>query len=250
MEAANALATTVATLQAEQASTVRLAASLTVAEHLLPQWLSRMRATHPDQAVELQVENSDRVVDLVRAGRVELGFVEAPEPPAGLASAQVATDRLVVICAPDHPWARRRRPVTPAELGATPLVVRGGCRRPPNPRPAIRAARHRPGPPGGGDGLPHGHLPAVATGVAPGVVSVLAAAADVESGRLRCVEVVGLDLGRQFPRCVAVSGPSALPAVASRRVSRRPAGAQVQPGDQGRHRGMLVDRQTSIVIRS
>ncbi|MFE6489904.1 LysR substrate-binding domain-containing protein, partial [Streptomyces sp. NPDC057757] len=42
----------------------------------------------------------------------------------GLAGAVVAADRLVVVVAPGHRWARRRTPLTGAELAATPLVLR------------------------------------------------------------------------------------------------------------------------------
>lgn len=44
--------------------------------------------------------------------------------PAGLSSRQVGEDRLVVVVAPQHPWARRRKPVELAELAATRLIVR------------------------------------------------------------------------------------------------------------------------------
>lgn len=36
----------------------------------------------------------------------------------------VGADRLVLVVAPTHAWARRRTPVTAAELAATPLVLR------------------------------------------------------------------------------------------------------------------------------
>src|SRR3546814_19460528 len=54
----------------------------------------------------------------------DLGFVESPTVPKSLSSVTVARDSLVVVVHPDHPWARRRKPLTVAELAATPLLVR------------------------------------------------------------------------------------------------------------------------------
>jgi DNA-binding transcriptional LysR family regulator len=72
----------------------------------------------------LKVTNSEQVAALVASGQIALGFTEAPSVPRGLGSRQVAADWLAVVVAPDHPWARRRRPVSVAELARTRLIVR------------------------------------------------------------------------------------------------------------------------------
>lgn len=41
-----------------------------------------------------------------------------------LDSAVIAHDRLIVVTAPSHPWARRRSPLSAAELASTPLILR------------------------------------------------------------------------------------------------------------------------------
>ena len=81
-----------------------VAASLTVAEHLLPAWLGELRRSAPELHVGLQVTNSSRVCDLVRDAVVDLGFIESPGSLRGLRSHAVADDRLVLVVAPDHPW--------------------------------------------------------------------------------------------------------------------------------------------------
>lgn len=103
---------------------VRLAASMTVAEYLMPDWLLGLRAHCPSVAVSLQVVNSREVVRLVSAGAVEIGFVECPGMDEGLDSCIVGTDELVAVVAPHHPWARRSRPLSAAELANSPLVCR------------------------------------------------------------------------------------------------------------------------------
>lgn len=114
-----------AALRLERRDRLRLAASLTVAEHLLPRWLVSFAANHEHAPkVSFTAANSDHVFDLVRAGDVELGFVEGSRVPTGLRSRTIARDELVLVVAPDHPWARLRRPVDATELARTPLVTR------------------------------------------------------------------------------------------------------------------------------
>lgn len=172
-----------------------VAASMTVAEHLIPRWLGEFRAVRSDVQIQLQVHNSMQVCDAAAAGECDVGFVEGPSVPQGLYSTPVARDRLVVVVAPGHPWARRRRPLTVAELAATPLVVRevgSGTRR---TLDLALEEYDRPPPL-----LELGSSAAVRTsvlgGVGPAVLSTLAVSEYLDSGRLRAVDVDGLDLSR------------------------------------------------------
>lgn len=126
VEAATRFEVAVAALRAPGAAPLRVAASLTVAEHLMPGWLVRLRATGApgSDSVELTAANSAAVLALVRAGSHELGFVETPHLPADLESRTLAHDELVVVVGPQHPWAHRATPLTSAELAATALVTR------------------------------------------------------------------------------------------------------------------------------
>lgn len=105
-------------------STLTVAASQTVGEHLLPLWLSKLRLQHPEATVTVQIENSAAVTAAVLSGQVGLGFIEDPDAPRGLHIWTVDRDELVVVIAPSHPWARRRKPLTIEDLAATPLLVR------------------------------------------------------------------------------------------------------------------------------
>jgi DNA-binding transcriptional LysR family regulator len=184
-----------AALSAEHHPELVVAASMTVAEHLIPRWLGDFRAVHDDVQIQLQVHNSMQVCDIAVAGGCDVGFVEGPVIPSGLHSVAVARDELVVVVAPEHPWARRRRSLTVAELAATPLVVReegSGTRR---TLDLALQEYQRPVPL-----LELGSGAAVRTsalgGVGPAVLSTLAVADHVASGHLRVIEVDGLDLSR------------------------------------------------------
>jgi DNA-binding transcriptional LysR family regulator len=194
-------------LRSDARTTLRVAASLTIAEYLLPGWLvalqaRRGRSNEPPVAVELSVINSSAVAALVGAGEGDLGFVEGPRPPRGLGQRIVARDRLVVVVAPTHPWTRRRQPVTALQLAQTPLVVResgSGTREvlavavkkvlgasvelhaPVLSLPTTAAVRA-----------------AVVAGAGPAVLSELAVVDDIAAGRLWAVPTEAVDLDRHL----------------------------------------------------
>ncbi|MDG5805016.1 LysR family transcriptional regulator [Streptomyces ossamyceticus] len=124
VEAAEAFDVGAQALRDRRDSRLRVAASMTIAEYLLPGWLIALRAERPDTAVSLLAGNSTIVAERLLADEADLGFVEGPTVPAGLDAVVIAHDHLIVVTAPAHPWARRRRPLDAAELASTPLILR------------------------------------------------------------------------------------------------------------------------------
>jgi len=109
--------------QAEQVGRLRVTASFTVAEYLLPQWLGRFAREHPGDSVALEVANSTSVIQRVHDGSADLGFIETTSPVPDLEEQVVGTDELIAVVARTHPWAKRGS--VPVEaLAATPLVTR------------------------------------------------------------------------------------------------------------------------------
>ncbi|TRW89091.1 LysR family transcriptional regulator [Mycolicibacterium sp. 018/SC-01/001] len=192
-----------ATLRDDTKTRLRITASLTIAEQLLPRWLvswrdsvSRQRANPPD--VILTAANSEQVIAAIRDDRADLGFVESPGVPRPLRSTTVAHDELVVVVPPTHRWARRPPPIPAEELAATALVTRekgSGTRG--FLGAALRRVTDAPQKP---PALELSSAAAVRAAVladaGPAVLSRLAVADDLELGRLRAVEVAGLDLRR------------------------------------------------------
>ncbi|KQY57025.1 MULTISPECIES: LysR family transcriptional regulator [unclassified Nocardioides] len=192
-----------------------VAASLTIAEYLAPNWLARLRRHHSELQVSLDVGNSHDVLDAVLAARVPLGFVESPYVPRTVGSTIIRHDRLVVIVAPDHPWARRRRPVTAAELSATHLILReAGSGTRDTLEAALARAGHRVSELEMELASTAAVKASVAAGTAPAVLSELAVASEVSSGSLVSVPLdEELDLGRPlravWPRSSRPTGVAA-----------------------------------------
>lgn len=213
LDAADELDTGLAALREDHNTRLRVEASLTVAEYLLPRWLVALREALPGVAVSLRVGNSTDVAARVLAGEADLGFTEGARAPSGLDSAVVAHDRLTVVVATGHPWARRRSPLPAAELAATPLVQRepgSGTRE------VLAAALARHGTPSTEPLLELASTTALkaaaVSGAGPAVLSSLAVADDIASGRLVAVEVADLALSRSlravWPHGTHPTGPA------------------------------------------
>ncbi|MCL8012439.1 LysR family transcriptional regulator [Streptomyces sp. AS02] len=124
VEAAEAFDVGAQALRDRRDSRLRVAASMTIAEYLLPGWLLALRAQRPDTAVSLLAGNSAAVAERLLADEADLGFVEGLSVPTGLDSVVIAHDSLIVVTAPGHVWSRRRRALEASELAATPLILR------------------------------------------------------------------------------------------------------------------------------
>jgi DNA-binding transcriptional LysR family regulator len=235
LDAADRLEAGLRSIRSGVSHRLAIAASQTIAEHLVPHWLVELRsveqagagqadaeqgnaaqgnaaqrsvarrapeqaAAYPPTVVELTVANSTAVLELVRDGKAGLGFIETPHLPSDLITEHVRDDELLVVTAPGHPWARRRRPLELAEIAATALVMReagSGTRdtltdhlaaQDPPLRPKIAMEL----------GTSAAVRSAIAAGVGPGVLSRLAVRDDLVLGRLVAVEVAGLPLTRQL----------------------------------------------------
>jgi molybdate transport repressor ModE-like protein len=204
----------IAALRQDHRRRLRVSASLTVAEQLLPAWLVSFRAGArdpggtgpggtgaggPGAEIVLTAANSDAVIAHVSDGRADVGFIEGPHVPAALRRRVVARDRLVVVVPPAHAWARRGT-VTAAELAATPLVSREEGS---GTRDALTAALAATLGPHAGQAPAALSLSttaairaAVLAGAGPAVLSDLAVGDDIAAGRLAAIAVPGLDLRR------------------------------------------------------
>ncbi|MEW1718921.1 LysR family transcriptional regulator [Streptomyces sp. NPDC093109] len=198
VEAAEAFDAGAQALRGRRDSRLRVAASMTIAEYLLPRWLIALRRERPDTAVSLHAGNSVAVAERLLAHEADLGFVEGLATPEGLDSAVIGHDRLLVVTAPSHPWARRRTPLDPAELARTPLILR-------EPGSGTRQVLDAGLTPYGGLAEPLLELAsttalkaAAVSGAGPCVLSELAVVDELAAHRLVSVPVAGMRLRRDL----------------------------------------------------
>ncbi len=174
-------------IQDARAGTVRIRASLTVAEYLLPAHLVTLHAQRPDIEVGLTVENSAAVIAAVLERRCDFGLVESLTLPEGLRAEVIGRDRLLIAAAP-HFAGAWTEPIAAAELAEVPLLVRelgSGTRE------VIDAALVEVGGPriAGEYGSNSALKIAASTAVAPIVLSELALRDEIRAGRLVALPV-------------------------------------------------------------
>lgn len=92
---------------AGQPTPLRVAASLTIGEYLLPDLVAHWRAEHAASPVQLTVGNSTEVIAAVAAFEVDVGFIEGPQTHPDLIVRRWLSDELVIVAAPGHPLGGR-----------------------------------------------------------------------------------------------------------------------------------------------
>lgn len=96
-------------------STLRLGVGHTLATYLLPDVLSRFRASFPQYRTKITVGNTGDLLSLLVADSIDLAIVGSPAVHPEIVTEPFMHDSLVVIVAPNDEWAGRSD-VEPAEL--------------------------------------------------------------------------------------------------------------------------------------
>lgn len=101
---------------------LRIAASSTIGNYMLPGMIARYRSDFPTTPLELNIGNTQDVTAEVADFRVDLGLIEGPCHMPDLITRPWLSDELVVFAAPDNPLCHR--PVTLEELAHAPWILR------------------------------------------------------------------------------------------------------------------------------
>ena len=210
-------------LRASEQGRLRVSASLTIAEYLLPPWLEQFLRNRPNDSIELEVTNSAHVLERLRNGSADLGFVESPTPTKDMEQHVVGTDRLITVVGKNHPWSDRDH--VPIEaLASTPLVLReqGSGTREAFEQFLTDAGYGRPI-----CGLELGSTAAVRaaviSGQSPTVISEHVVTADIDAGSLHHVHVPGLAIERDLRAVWPIGG--SLPPLAQDLIATLPSAA-------------------------
>jgi DNA-binding transcriptional LysR family regulator len=123
LASARTLENTLAELGGLQRGSLTLHASQTVSNYWLPPLLVRFRQAHPAIELRMEVGNTEQVSQAVLSGSADLGFVEGAIGASALQVEAVEQDRMVVVVAPDHPWADGRK-LAPSDLLGARWILR------------------------------------------------------------------------------------------------------------------------------
>jgi len=90
---------------------------------MLPSLLGTFKEKHPGINIRLKVSNSEGIVHMVEDNSVDVGIVESPIVNKNLVVEVCWHDKLVFICLPQHPLAKKPK-ITVGDLLGLPFVAR------------------------------------------------------------------------------------------------------------------------------
>ncbi len=93
----------------EDKGTVRVGASTTIVDYLIPPIACRYMGTYPDVRVQLKEGNTQQIAELVKRGDLDMGFVEGEVHDPDLIKERIGDDELIVVTANPQIASRRWR---------------------------------------------------------------------------------------------------------------------------------------------
>jgi DNA-binding transcriptional LysR family regulator len=109
---------------------LKIGASQTIGQYLLPQLLASFLKTHPQLSTTGMSGNSDEVLNALAEYRIDLALIEGPSLRSDVTEVPFMEDHMVLVVPPNHEWADRE--ISPERLRQTSLVTRevgSGSRR-------------------------------------------------------------------------------------------------------------------------
>jgi DNA-binding transcriptional LysR family regulator len=174
-----------------------LGASATLGSYLLPALIARFHQQYPQLQLSLQIGNTAASLRQLERNDITLAFIEGPFDREQFSHRQLGTDALLPVASPQHPLANRSE-LSPAELAATPLLIRelgSGTRTTlEQAYQALGLQPHIAMALGNSEALKRSLL----AGQAVAWISELAVQDELHSGQLRCLAVSGMSISRDL----------------------------------------------------
>ncbi|GJM62256.1 MULTISPECIES: LysR family transcriptional regulator [Persicobacter] len=111
-------------LKGDFSGRLRIGASTTLAQYVLPAYLSQFKARHQGVQISLESGNTQEVEQWVRSGEVDLGFTEGDSFHYGVKYEPWKKDELVLVCRKKSQWKKRWEADGLEVLKEMPLVLR------------------------------------------------------------------------------------------------------------------------------
>lgn len=93
-----------------------IGASVMIGTYILPRVLAKFKQSHPKVSISLNISLSERIVDKVLDNSLEVGLVGHHASDPRLVIRLFESDKMTLIVPSDHPWSKRKTPVSLREL--------------------------------------------------------------------------------------------------------------------------------------
>ncbi|MCU0791295.1 MAG: LysR family transcriptional regulator [Opitutaceae bacterium] len=105
---------------------LRVGASVTACQHLLPTVLREFRQSFPECSLRLEPGDGPRMIELLNSNQIDLALMLEPARESGLEFRALFTDELRILVSPMHGWARSGRVGAEAIARETLIVYNKG----------------------------------------------------------------------------------------------------------------------------
>ena len=102
--------------------TIRLAGGMTVCMYVFPMLLQEYRRQHSAIEVKLITGTSQRLLQEIRSGAADLGFITMPVNEPELVTVPAMEEEMLLVAHPSHPLAKKQR-IVPQDLEQQPFVL-------------------------------------------------------------------------------------------------------------------------------
>ncbi|WP_062270291.1 LysR family transcriptional regulator [Endozoicomonas arenosclerae] len=110
-------------LQNTESGHLRIGASTTIGNYLLPDTLAQVSADFPNISFNMDIRNTENIISRVASFDLDIGCVEGPCQHEDINVIPWQEDELLVICGPNHPLAKEQE-VTPEQLNGQSWILR------------------------------------------------------------------------------------------------------------------------------
>jgi DNA-binding transcriptional LysR family regulator len=101
---------------------LRLGASTTVAQYVLPPLLASFHKKFTDIQVTLTINNTEQIEKALQNKEIDLGIIEGHSRNNAIRYSRFTADRIVLVCNTNNPFAKKE--IRPEELKSIPLLLR------------------------------------------------------------------------------------------------------------------------------
>ena len=109
---------------------LRIGSSVTIGSKIMPSLIQQFSTEHPDCRVEVKVENSKQIENLLLKNELDFGLIEGLVHSDQLIGRPFQEDELLLVCGKNHPLSRHPS-ITAEQLAQQSLILRepgGGTR--------------------------------------------------------------------------------------------------------------------------
>lgn len=97
----------IAQLNKQEKGKLKIGASTTIAQYILPEILAKFNSYYKDINIELITHNSEDIATLLKSGKIDLGIVEGESKSSYFDYQKFKRDEIILVCKADHPLVNK-----------------------------------------------------------------------------------------------------------------------------------------------